>query len=166
VLIERDEKGEFPLRATFAPPGKEPRESPAKTAEKSSGSAGAPGKKLAIEIAEVVIEEGYGRFVDRSGGSPYTEELSRIALSLKGLTNAPGKRGQLALQSVVGATGALDLRGEVAPLADTLFVDLEGELREFAIPRVNPYSNQLLAWIAREGQLTTKVRFRIEGGSA
>jgi len=163
VLIERDEKGEFPLRAMFARPGKEPQEPPAKTAEKTSGSAEAPAKKLAIEITEVVVEEGYGRFVDRSGGSPYTEELSRLALNLKGLSNAPGKRGQLALQSVVGATGALDLRGEVAPLADVLFVDLEGELRDFAIPRVNPYSNRLLAWIAREGQLTTKVRFRVEG---
>jgi hypothetical protein len=117
----------------------------------------------AIEIGEIVLEEGYVRFIDRTGTPPYTEELSRLGVNIKGLSNAPEKRGRLLLQSVVGATGALELQGEIAPLGESLFVDLEGELRDFAIPRVNPYTNRILAWMARDGQLATKLHFRIDG---
>ena len=119
--------------------------------------------KTAIEIGEVVVEEGFARFIDRTGEQPYTEELSRLAINIKGLSNAPGKRGTLTLQSVIGATGAFSLQGEIAPLGETLWLDLDGELRDFAIPRVNPYTNPLLSWIAREGQLGTKVHFRLDG---
>ncbi len=79
------------------------------------------------------------------------------------MTNTPGRRGQLVAQGVIGARGAIELHGQVAPLGESLYVDLEGELRDFAIPRVNPYVNRTLAWIARDGQLSTKVHFRIDG---
>ncbi|MGH7767965.1 MAG: DUF748 domain-containing protein [Candidatus Binatia bacterium] len=119
--------------------------------------------KTAIDIGEIVVEEGFARFIDRTGEQPYTEELSRLAMSIKGLSNAPGKKGRLTLQSVIGATGAFSLQGEIAPLGETLWLDLDGELRDFAIPRVNPFMNTLLSWIARDGQLGTKVHFRLDG---
>ncbi len=118
---------------------------------------------MAIEIGEVVVEEGYARFVDRTMAPPYSEEISWIEVSVKGLSNAPGKRAQLAVQGVIGGGAALDLRGEVAPLGETLFVDLDGELRDFTIPRANPFMDRILAWIAREGSITTRVHYRIEG---
>jgi len=94
---------------------------------------------------------------------PFTEELTRLAVNLKDLSNAPGKRAQLVVQGVLGGASALDLRGEVAPLGETLYVDLAGELRDFVIPRTNPFLTRLLAWIARDGRVSTKVRYRIEG---
>jgi len=110
-----------------------------------------------------VIEDGYAQFIDRTDSPPFIEELSRLAVNIKGLTNAPGKHGQLSLQGVIGTTGAVELKGEVAPLGESLFVDLEGELRDFAIPTTNPYTNRLLAWTAKDGRLATKVHFRIDG---
>lgn len=163
ALIERDESGALPLRAMFAPPTTKSPVKPEVAAVPVSQLPGPPPSKLAIEIGEVVIEEGYAQFIDRTGAPPYTEELSRLAVNIKGLSNAPGRRGRLALQSLIGATGALELQGEVAPLGESLFVDLEGELRDFAIPRVNPYTNRILAWIAREGRLATKLHFRVDG---
>jgi uncharacterized protein involved in outer membrane biogenesis len=119
--------------------------------------------KTAIDIGEIVVEEGFARFIDRTADQPYTEELSRLAMSIKGLSNAPGKKGKLTLQSVIGATGAFELHGDIAPLGDTLWLDLDGELRDFAIPRVNPYTNALLSWIAKDGRLATKVHFSLDG---
>jgi len=162
ALIERDEYGALPLRAMFAQPSTG---SPQVRPAKATGPAvtAAPGQKRVDEIGELVIEDGYARFVDHTISPAYSEELSRLSVGIKGLTNAPGKRGQLVAQGVIGASGAIDLRGEVAPLGESLYVDLEGELRDFAIPRVNPYVNRALAWIARDGQFSTKVHFRIDG---
>ena len=164
ALVERDEQGALPLLAMLRRPspaaaGPSPAPPAPPPAPVPPGARSAP----AIEIGEIVVEEGYGRFVDRTLSPPHSEELSRLAVSLKGLSNAPGKRGRLTVQGVVGATGAIQLQGEVAPLGEKLFVDLEGELRDFAIPRNNAYLDRFLAWIARDGRLSTKFRLRIDG---
>ncbi len=162
ATIERDERGQLPLRGLLAARGAA---SPAAAGAAPTGPAGgAPvPRKMAIDVGEIIVEDGYARFVDRTVSPPFSEEMSRIAVSLKGLSSAPGKRAQVIVQAIVGAAAALDLRGEVAPLGETLFVDLAGELREFTIPRVNPFMDRLLAWIARDGRLSTKVHYRIEG---
>jgi hypothetical protein len=183
ALIERNKDGSLPLRAMFSAPGSEAskpdaiKASPANQkvaaappAKKESAptSATKPAAKpqppkTAIDIGEIVVEEGFARFIDRTAEQPYTEELSRLAINIKGLSNAPGKKGKLTLQSVIGATGAFELHGDIAPLGDTLWLDLDGELRDFAIPRVNPYTDSLLSWIAKDGRLATKIHFGLDG---
>jgi uncharacterized protein involved in outer membrane biogenesis len=193
ALIERNKDGSLPLRAMFAAPANESNQKGAPAGEVSKpGAATAPQAnqkvaatspakqevkspppskptakpqppKTAIDIGEIVVEEGFARFIDRTAEQPYTEELSRLAINIKGLSNAPGKKGKLTLQSVIGATGALELHGDIAPLGESLWLDLDGELRDFAIPRVNPYTNALLSWIAKDGRLGTKVHFGLDG---
>ncbi len=183
ALIERNKDGTLPLRAMFAAPGTEATKPeatkaspanqkvvPAPPAKKEAAPASATKPaakpqppKTAIDIGEIVVEEGFARFIDRTAEQPYTEELSRLAINIKGLSNAPGKKGKLTLQSVIGTTGALELHGDIAPLGDTLWLDLDGELRDFAIPRVNPYTNAFLSWIAKDGRLGTKVHFGLDG---
>jgi uncharacterized protein involved in outer membrane biogenesis len=186
ALIERNKDGSLPLRAMFAAPGSEASKPdattkptanqkvaatpPAKQEVKSTPPSKPAAKpqpktapKTAIDIGEIVVEEGFARFIDRTAEQPYTEELSRLAINIKGLSNAPGKKGKLTLQSVIGATGAFELHGDIAPLGDTLWLDLDGELRDFAIPRVNPYTNALLSWIAKDGRLATKIHFGLDG---
>lgn len=187
ALIERNKDGSLPLRAMFAAPGSEASNPDATTtpAAKKEVAAAPPAKKevaatsatkpaakpqppktapkTAIDIGEIVVEEGFARFIDRTAEQPYTEELSRLAINIKGLSNTPGKKGKLTLQSVIGATGAFELHGDIAPLGDTLWLDLDGELRDFAIPRVNPYTNAFLSWIAKDGRLATKVHFSLDG---
>jgi uncharacterized protein involved in outer membrane biogenesis len=193
ALIERNKDGSLPLRAMFAAPANESIQKGAPAGEVSKPGAATspqanqkvaatpPAKKesaptsatkpaakpqtpkTAIDIGEIVVEEGFARFIDRTADQPYTEELSRLAINIKGLSNAPGKKGKLTLQSVIGATGAFELHGDIAPLGDTLWLDLDGELRDFAIPRVNPYTNALLSWIAKDGRLATKIHFGLDG---
>jgi len=160
AMIERNERGELPLRAAMTPRQSAP--SPPLRADTGAGAAAEP-KQLAIEIGEVALVDGYARFTDRTVSPAFSEELSRLSASLKGLSNAPGKRAQLLVQGVLGGNSALSLRGEVAPLGDTLYVDLDGELREFTIPRANNFLDPVLAWIARDGRLSTKAHYRIEG---
>src|SRR6185312_1701575 len=57
----------------------------------------------------------------------------------------------------------LTLRGTLGRLGGPLSFDASGELREFAVPRTNPYLVQHVGWRTTEGRLTTKVQCRIEG---
>ena len=63
----------------------------------------------------------------------------------------------------VGPDSDLALRGTVGSLGGPLRLDMNAELRGFAVPRTNPYLVQQVAWEARGGRLTTDVRCRIDG---
>jgi hypothetical protein len=178
--VERDRNATFPLlgmlqRARTAahvgdapptPPPAQPTPASPAPAAPPLGPPQAPaaaGPKLAIDIGEIILEDGLVRFADHSITPPQTEELSRLAASVKGLSNAEGKRARLDAQGVVGASGAIEWHGEIAPLAEKLYVDMDVELRNFAIPRTNPRLQNLLAWIARDGQLSTKLKIKLDG---
>jgi hypothetical protein len=168
ATIERDPQNRFPILLLLAGGPKRAAATPAAAAPPEGAppalpAAGRPGPALAIEVGEIVIEDGSARLIDRTLSPPYSEELSRLSVNLKGLSNAPGKFAQLVAQAVVGATGALDVRGQVAPLGEKPFVDLDVDLRNFAIPRANAEANRLLSWIARDGQLSTKLKIKLDG---
>jgi hypothetical protein len=63
----------------------------------------------------------------------------------------------------VGPAAELTLRGTLAAFGGPLRVDVNGELREFAVPRTNPYLLQQVGWKTTEGRLTTKLQCRIDG---
>jgi hypothetical protein len=159
VLLERDEDGSFPLRAMLAPRDQTPTPGPpaAPAAERSSTP------PVSLTIREILVEEGNLRFVDRSTTPDYSEEISRLALKVANISTTPGERATMDLQAVVGATGALDLKGEIAPTADPFYLDVQGELREMPLPRSNPYFRQVFDWFLKRGSITNKIHYRVVG---
>ncbi len=89
--------------------------------------------------------------------------MTRVALNITGLTSAPDERARIAVQAVVGATGALDLKGEMAPTATPFYLDVQGELREFALPRTNPYFRQVFDYFVKRGYFSNTIHYRIVG---
>jgi hypothetical protein len=161
AVLERDHDGSFPLRAMLAPreqtptPTPELPTSPRAAAPAVERSPSAPPVNLTIR--EILIEEGNLRFIDRSTTPDYSEEISRLALKVANVSMAPGERATVNLQAVVGATGALDLKGEIAPTADPFYLDVRGELREVPLPRSNPYFRQVFDWFLKRGSITNKI---------
>ena len=167
ALVERDKDGSFPLRAMLAPrdqaatPTAAVPASPTPAAPAGAAAASAP--PVTVTIREILIEDGSFRFVDRSTTPSYSEEISRLALKVTNVSTAPGERATMALQAVVGATGALDLKGEIAPTADPFYLDVQGELREMPLPRSNPYFRQVFDWLLKRGSITNKIHYRVVG---
>jgi uncharacterized protein involved in outer membrane biogenesis len=117
---------------------------------------------MVLDFDRIVIEEGYTRFLDQTTKPPFSQDIGRLAVTIRNLSNAPGRRSTLSLQGIVGGDAALDLRGEMSRLGDDFFADLVGELRDFSVASANPYANSFLAWIVKQGKLGAKVHYRIE----
>ena len=182
LRIERDAAGEINLRQLFAadtPPITATRapapggaaSSPATPPVDAKPSAGrarataAPppgaGSPIPLEIGTFVIEDGYARFMDRTTKPAFSEEISKLAVRIDGLSSEPGHRAKLSVQALVGGDSALDLKGEVAPFGE-LYADVRGELRNFVLPRVNPYADTAIAWIIERGTLAVRVHYTVE----
>jgi hypothetical protein len=166
VLIERSPDGVINLRALFTPPPTPgetappapPAPAPAAASPKDKGLL----ETMAIELAEIRVENGTIRFLDRTTKPAFSEDVSRLELSVTGLSNKRGQLAKLTMQSVIGGDSALDLRGDIGPLGAPRFVDLAGELRSFPLPTVNPYAEQTIAWIIRRGDLKYNVKFKLD----
>lgn len=116
---------------------------------------------IPVEIGMFVLEDGYAQFVDRTTAPPFIESLSRLAVTIEGLSTTPGRRARVTTQAVIGGSSAFDLKGEIAPFGE-IYADLAGELRDFKLTSVNPYADPLIAWAMKTGQLAVKVHYRIE----
>ena len=179
VQIERADDGEINLRRLFAPrppkPDDAPAEKPAeekaaeeKTAEdKPDGDkAEKPGlmQTMVIDFREIRIDDGYLRFLDRTTEPDFSEDISKLTLSVRDLSNVLGRqRTTMSLQAMVGGDAALDMRGETSGIGEAFQADLVGELRDFALSSANPYADNLTSWIVQRGKLTAKVHYRVEG---
>ncbi|HEU5191132.1 MAG TPA: DUF748 domain-containing protein [Methylomirabilota bacterium] len=184
VRIERATDGTLNLRRMFTVPkkgpdtepdkGKDDRRDDKKKEDKDqspeavvAGATAEPKEpnlleEMVLDFDRITIEEGYNRFLDQTTKPPFSQDIGRLAVTIRNLSNAPGRRSTLTLQGVVGGDAALDLRGEMSRLGDDFSADLVGELRDFTVASANPYANSFLAWIVKQGKLGVKVHYRIE----
>jgi len=152
LLLERDEKGGLPLRALL------PRQAPAAGETTANG-----GEPLAVTVAQVSVERGGMRVVDRAVSPPFAVDLQSATIGVQGLSTAAATPARLDLSGQLGPGAELALRGTLGALGGPLRLDVDGELREFAVPRTNPYLLEHVGWKTTEGRLTTKLQCRIDG---
>ena len=165
VLIERARDGILPLRILLSPRvgATEDARAPSSAAGSSSPGGAAPGI-VPVTVARLVIEDGGARIVDQRVAPPFALDMQRLEAQVEGASTDPAaKPAQVELKGRVGGTSILALRGTIGSLGGPLRVDVNGDLRGFAIPRTNSYLVQQVAWEAREGWLTTAIRCRIDG---
>ena len=159
ALVERDADGSLPLITLLLPNGI-PRAAPTSSG-RGRGPAPPAGTGPAITVGTLAVDEGFVRFVDRGTTPAFAEEASRIAVSGRDLGTARGSKGQLTLAGRLTGGAPFELKGAIGALGGPVNLDLEGKLTDFPLSRVNPYSNQLIGWIARRGAFGTTVRYRV-----
>jgi len=165
ALIEREEDGSFPIAAMLRRAEEEPAAAAPRTSATTPEGGGlpAPGSRLHVTVGELRLADGDARFIDRTTRPTYSEEVTSLALRVEGLATTADSRAKVDLQAIVGVNAALELHGVMALFAEPFFLDVTGELRQFPVPRTNPYLRRFLDWIARRGELSTRVHYRVEG---
>jgi hypothetical protein len=101
--------------------------------------------------------------VDRAVSPSFAVDVQPARLRLDGLSTQGGKPSRFDLTAYVGPATELALAGTVAAFGGPLRLEVDGELREFAVPRTNPYLLQQAGWKSTEGRLTTRLHCRIDG---
>ena len=112
-------------------------------------------------MGALAVEEGFVRFVDRTTTPAFVEEASRIALTGRGLGTAPDSRAQVAMTGRLTGGAPFEIKGTLGAIGGPLNLELDGKLTDFPLPRVNPYSNKLIGWVARRGAFGATVHYRV-----
>jgi uncharacterized protein involved in outer membrane biogenesis len=167
-LVERNAEGRFALVRLLSrrarpgqavpppPPGAPP-------TDESAEPTASPFDDLRVDIARIVVTDGFGRFVDRTTTPDFAEELSQLSLTVEELSTNGPRPARASLKGRIGPEAALSIEGRFGALDGPRFVDLSASLRDFAVPRANPYIDRLVGWTATQGRLRFDVRYRLEG---
>jgi hypothetical protein len=152
-----------PVGSPSAAPPKAPAATPAAPSSGAPARSPGPLETMDLQFREIVVEDGYVRFLDQTTQPPFSQDISKLNVTVKGLSNKTSQRANLLVQALIGGDSALDIRGELSAIGAPTYVDMVGELKKLALPTANPYMDGMLGWIIRRGELTTKLEYKIEG---
>lgn len=168
-LIERDAEGRFTLVRLLSRrprPGEAPAPPPPQSTPSTDPAAeptASPFDDLHVEIARIVVADGFGRFVDRTTTPDFAEELSQLSLTVDELSTNGPRPARLSLKGMIGPEAAVSIEGRLGALDGPRFVEISASLRDFSVPRANPYVDRLVGFTARQGRLRFDVHYRVEG---
>lgn len=181
VEIERAEDGSLNIVKAFggpaAPSGPDSKEAPTSRTTKpappvpapTSAAVPAPTAKpkglletMELQFREIRLEEGSLRFIDRGTEPDFSEDFSKMDLTVTGLGNKPDQKAKLVFTTVVGGDGGLEIRGDIGAVGAPLYLDLVGEIRDLELPAVNPYSDKAIAWLIKQGDLKYRFTVKVE----
>jgi hypothetical protein len=127
-----------------------------------AGRAEGGGAQAIVTAETLTVEDGTAEIVDRSVQPPFRDRLDELAMTVEGLDGRGSRRMRIELTGVLSDRSTVGMRGSLLPLASQLYLDLEGDIRDFNVPRLNPYTERLTAHRVSQGKLYSRVRYRIE----
>jgi len=151
-----------PVGSPPAAPPKAPAAAPAAPSSGAPAKSPGPLETMELHFKEIALEDGYVRFLDRTTTPPFSEDISKLAVTVRDLSNKKSQRANLSMQALIGGDSALDVRGELSAIGAPTYVDMVADLKKLALPTANPYVEGATGWVIRRGELTTKLEYRIE----
>jgi hypothetical protein len=115
-----------------------------------------------MAIRSITVEKSNIAIEDRSVSPNYETTLSQVNGKLSDLL--PGAtRAELKLQGIMGDTAKLTLAGWFVPFAEKPQMHLEGTIRSYALPPLNPYATKYVSHRIQRGEITTDVKYTLSG---
>ncbi|WP_082585877.1 DUF748 domain-containing protein [Hydrogenophaga sp. Root209] len=158
-----DEAGKINLQGLVKHPDGPagPEAAPPQTTVAASG----PGPD--IRLGPISLVNGRVLFSDRFIKPNYTANLSELTGSLGAFSNLTpaGAAPELAALSLRGraeGTAALEIDGQLNPLAQPLALDIKGRVRNLELPPLSPYTVKYAGYGIERGKLSVDVAYKID----
>lgn len=143
------------------PPPPKNSEALAEMQRNAAAAAAAPTVPIQIGLVEVV--EGSADFADLSLILPFAARIEHLAGTVKGLATDSSSRATVELDGRLQPTGTAQVRGEMNPLAQVVFLDLAVVFRDFNMPVLTPYAGQFLGREIDKGRMSLDLGYRLQG---
>jgi uncharacterized protein involved in outer membrane biogenesis/outer membrane protein OmpA-like peptidoglycan-associated protein len=115
-----------------------------------------------LAIRSISVEKSSIEILDRSVSPNYRTTVSRLSGNLSDLLPS-AKRAELTLQGILGESANLELRGWFTPFTERPHIQLQGTIRSYTLPPLNPYAKEYVSHRIRQGQITTDVNYILKG---
>jgi hypothetical protein len=115
-----------------------------------------------VAIRSITVEKSTIEIFDTSVSPNYRTSVTDLKGKLSNLV--PGiKRAPVELRGILGKSSDLVLSGWFTPFTEKPAMHLEGTVRGYALPPLNPYATRYINHRIRQGQITTDVNYTLNG---
>jgi len=151
VAVGRDEGGSFPgLRLLN------------ELRQAAGTDAGPTSAPPSVTVGQLTITDGIAEIEDRAIQPRFRDQVRNLSMSIEDLSTEGTRKASVTLTGELSDRSTVSLKGFILPLPTNLYVDLEGEVRNFNLPRLNSYATRVTSHRLEQGKLFTQVRYRLE----
>lgn len=122
----------------------------------------AEGSPLAISIATINLNNGSAYFADESLTPQFASSIESLNGSIEQLTSDAGSAAKVAINGKIDSYAPVSLKGEINPLLEELFLDLDFAVDGAELTSVNPYSGTYMGYYIDKGLLSLDVRYKVQ----
>ncbi len=123
---------------------------------------GPAGLTPSLTIGQLTITDGIAEIEDRAVQPRFRDQVRNLNASIEGLSTEGSRKASVTLTGELSDRSTVSLKGFILPLPSNLYLDLAGEVRDFNLHRLNPYTTRVTSHRLERGKLSTQVRYRIE----
>lgn len=130
---------------------------PAKAEERPKKS----GASIPTKIELVRVVHGSAHFADLSLIFPFAASIKDLNGEIRGLSSETLARADVRLDGSIQPTGVVRVRGEINPISDDLYTNLDVMFRDLDIPPFTPFSGTYIGRKIDKGKLSLDLKYRV-----
>ncbi|MBU2879276.1 DUF748 domain-containing protein [Aliiglaciecola lipolytica] len=117
---------------------------------------------IAIRIDDISINDGSAYFEDNSLRAPFASGIEALNGNIKSLSSTPDTTANVNLMGKIDGYAPVILKGEVNPLIEQIYLDLNFSVDGAELTSVNPYSGTYMGHFIDKGLLSLNVEYKLE----
>lgn len=117
---------------------------------------------LQIEIAQINISDGAADFSDNSLQPQFSTSVHELEGRIGKLSSTSDQNAPVDIKGMINHYAPITLKGEINPLKENPYVDVEFALQHFELPSVTPYSDAYAGYNVADGQLSLALKYKLE----
>lgn len=138
--------------------------STAKTVAKpqSGPNASAQQPELSLDIQKISFNQGSAFFADNSLTPNFASGIEQLEGNISHLSSKPGTTASVDIKGKIDRYAPVTLKGDINPLLDKPYLDLDLVFKSVELTSVNPYSGTYAGYYIDKGQLSLALNYKLE----
>ena len=116
-----------------------------------------------VRVGKLELVGGSADFGDLSLILPFAARVEKLNGSVSGLSSDSLTRAEVALDGQIAPSGTAQVRGQINPLADHPFVDLNVIFHGINMPVLTPYCGQFMGREVDKGKMSLDLTYQLQG---
>ncbi|QYX66343.1 DUF748 domain-containing protein [Shewanella putrefaciens] len=118
--------------------------------------------ELSLDIQKISFSQGSAYFADNSLTPNFASGIELLEGNITHLSSTPGTKASVDIKGKIDKYAPVTLKGDINPLLDMPYLDLDLIFKSVELTSVNPYSGTYAGYYIDKGQLSLSLNYKLD----
>ncbi|MGE6383450.1 DUF748 domain-containing protein [Shewanella baltica] len=118
--------------------------------------------ELSLDIQKISFSQGSAYFADNSLTPNFASGIEQLEGNITHLSSTPGTKASVDIKGKIDKYAPVTLKGDINPLLDMPYLDLDLVFKSVELTSVNPYSGTYAGYYIDKGQLSLSLNYKLD----